>query len=261
MNEYTKYYEILGVLPKAEDVVIRAVDKARAAYKTMAQRYHFDWYSGSAGEATTIMEYINNANNVLSNPIKRKKYDDQRKANRNNTFEEYKEEDSDEYTGTGPLDNEWLLALEYYPDLVRIDNRLSNISPKLAYTFRAYLLYEKKFQRRVEIANIMENKFLETYFGSNLEILEFAKDIILDGNRGAARELNKAIRLLGNDVDAGLVIRKIREVYYPEILGKLKTHHGTGTLFVIYVQILCVSMFGAFIIFGLFMMLVALLWG
>jgi curved DNA-binding protein CbpA len=39
------YYVILGVLPDAEDIVIKA------AYKALVQRYHPDRYKGNAQEA------------------------------------------------------------------------------------------------------------------------------------------------------------------------------------------------------------------
>ena len=41
INDKT-YYQILGVTPDAEDIVIRA------AYKALSQRYHPDKFKGSA---------------------------------------------------------------------------------------------------------------------------------------------------------------------------------------------------------------------
>jgi uncharacterized protein YjgD (DUF1641 family) len=57
---------------------------------------------------------------------------------------------------------------------------------------------EKCFKERKEIAKNMEQKFLETYFGSNEEILKIAKKLIfaLD-DKEVLRELNKAVSILG----------------------------------------------------------------
>ena len=63
------YYANLGVVPTAEDVVIRA------AYKALVQRYHPDRYSGDQAEANAKMAEINEAYGVLSDPIMRKQYD------------------------------------------------------------------------------------------------------------------------------------------------------------------------------------------
>lgn len=68
------YYKILQVSPDAEERVIRA------SYKALAQHYHPDKFSGDIDEATTKMEEINEANEVLTNPERRMKYDDQRSS-------------------------------------------------------------------------------------------------------------------------------------------------------------------------------------
>lgn len=69
MNVDTDYYEILGVLANAEDVVIRAT------YKALAQKYHPDRDKGDAYTANIKMATINEAYSVLSDPKKRAEYD------------------------------------------------------------------------------------------------------------------------------------------------------------------------------------------
>lgn len=66
------YYALLGVLPEAEDVVIKA------AYRALAQRYHPDRFDRSAEEATLRMIEINEAYQVLSDPDLRLAYDEAR---------------------------------------------------------------------------------------------------------------------------------------------------------------------------------------
>jgi DnaJ-class molecular chaperone len=69
------YYRILGVLDDAEDIVIKAANKA------LAQRYHPDKWVGNKDEATRRMSDINEAYGVLSDPVKRKQYDSTRDKN------------------------------------------------------------------------------------------------------------------------------------------------------------------------------------
>jgi len=70
------YYDILEVSSKAS---IEVIEKA---YRVLAKRYHPDTAeSMSNGEAEEMMKRINEAYEVLSNPVLRDKYDQQRKNN------------------------------------------------------------------------------------------------------------------------------------------------------------------------------------
>ena len=69
MDSSKDYYGILGILPTAEDIVIRA------AYKALVQRYHPDRADNQAKANETIKE-LNEAYAVLSDPKSRKEYDD-----------------------------------------------------------------------------------------------------------------------------------------------------------------------------------------
>jgi hypothetical protein len=64
------FYSILGVLHDAEDIVIKA------AYKAMAQKYHPDKFQGEAEYAKKRIQDINQAYEILSDPIERRKYDE-----------------------------------------------------------------------------------------------------------------------------------------------------------------------------------------
>jgi len=63
------YYEVLGLLHSAEDVVIKA------AFKALAQRYHPDKFEGDPDVARAKMEDINEAYRVLSSPPHRLVHD------------------------------------------------------------------------------------------------------------------------------------------------------------------------------------------
>lgn len=63
------YYEILGLLQHADDVVIKA------AYKALAQKYHPDKHNFNAEISHRMMSELNSAFDVLGDPGKRKRYD------------------------------------------------------------------------------------------------------------------------------------------------------------------------------------------
>jgi curved DNA-binding protein CbpA len=201
------YYAILGVLPSAEDVVIRA------AYRALANRYHPDKFEGSADEATRRMQEINIAYAILSDAIKRSEYDKARGAG---------SQDGDPYFGGGsddqpphydPLEAEWAVAVKYYPDIVELEARLSKIAWRLGYSYRAFLIAEKAFGARASVADTLERQFLQSYFGTNPQILQFALSLVRSGQKKAAKALNEAVRVFGNGIESSRVIRQIKDQY------------------------------------------------
>lgn len=194
------YYRILGVLDDAEDVVIRA------SYRALAQKYHPDKWSGAKDEANKKMADINEAFNILSDVQKRRVYD----ASRVKT--EYQDE-SDENPLNESIEDDWISSIEYFPNLNSLAKNLSKISKELEYSFKVLVLDGKKFNSAEKIAKELEEKFLQKYFGTNKEIIEFAKNLINSKNRLAAKELNKAINLLGPSVHSSIIINKIKDKF------------------------------------------------
>lgn len=195
------YYRILGVLDDAEDVVIRA------AFKALAQRYHPDKWTGDNEEANLRMQEINEAYVVLSDFEKRKQYDatlDRSKykdeSDFDTSYQDYLNKD---------IEEKWKKIVEFLPDLQHIYDDLSNTSKQLAYTYKVLLIEKKNFNQRHEIAKVIENNFLEKYFGKNKKIIQFARELIRKNRKDMAKELNNAVQLLGSDIEPSIIIDKI----------------------------------------------------
>ena len=192
MDKNKDYYAILGVHPTAEIAVIEA------AYKALAKRYHPDVSQDNPEEAHRRMQEINEAYEVLSNTTKRKEYDDLKGSGTQEAGDFFRgEEDVEpEYD---PLDEDWKVALEYYPELEQYLNQLRRISWKLGYGFKAYIVDTKNYEIGAKIYTQMYEEFIERYFGTNRSIIEFANSLIEINNKQALKELNKVVRVFGVD--------------------------------------------------------------
>src|SRR5208282_471359 len=67
-TEFKDYYQVLGVTPKATD------EEIKKAFRTLARQYHPD-VAGDKKSAEEKFKEINEANEVLSNPESRRKFD------------------------------------------------------------------------------------------------------------------------------------------------------------------------------------------
>ena len=201
MDKNKDYYAILGVHPTAEIAVIEA------AYKALAKRYHPDVSQDNPEEAHRRMQEINEAYEVLSNTTKRKEYDDLKGSGTQEAGDFFRgEEDVEpEYD---PLDEDWKVALEYYPELEEYLNKLRRISWKLGYGFKAYIVDTKNYENGAKIYNQMYEEFVERYFGTNESIIEFANTLIETNNKQALKELNKVVKVL----DISQTFKKTDEV-------------------------------------------------
>lgn len=198
------YYQTLGVLEDAEDIVIRA------AYRALAQKYHPDKWRGDPAEATKRMAEINEAYEVLSDPAKRKSFDSARKAD---SFEEEAKETQNDLANS--IEADWKAILDYLPKMGELANSLACLSSSLAFSFKVVVVEQKAFARAQQIAEAMKSEFLIKYFGRNPLIQEFAQELILSKRTAAAKELNRAVVLLGPDVDPDVIINRIR-TKFPE---------------------------------------------
>ena len=201
MDKNKDYYAILGVHPTAEIAVIEA------AYKALAKRYHPDVSQDNPEEAHRRMQEINEAHEILSNTTKRKEYEDL-KGSGTQEAEDFFRGEEDVEPEYDPLDEDWKVALEYYPELEQYLNKLRRISWKLGYGFKAYIVDTKNYENGAKIYNQMYEEFVERYFGTNESIIEFANTLIETNNKQALKELNKVVKVL----DISQTFKKTDEV-------------------------------------------------
>ena len=203
MSLVKDFYQILGVMPDAEAVVITA------AYRALASLYHPDRWKGDKTFATNKMADINVAYETLSNPAKRAEYN-KNKTNSYSSFSDDSEETDTAFdTALSGLEKRWQVASEIFPDLIKIRARLSKTSHKLAFSFVILILETKKFDDRNFLANELERKFLEMHFGTNKRIILFAQFLIAKGEKKAIVSLNQYVDVLGSSINPHLIIEKI----------------------------------------------------
>jgi curved DNA-binding protein CbpA len=209
MND-ENYYATLGVLPGAEDVVIRA------AYRALSQRYHPDRWTGDARDAHRRMSEINVAYATLGDPVKRAEYD-KSQADRvdKSRYSQGKTEDiNDAFAfALNEVEDRWEIACSIYPDLVALRENLALISTSLAFSFVIQCLESKAFGDRAVIAKQMERIFFQCHFGDNEAIAIYARELIVDGHKEAAMWLNRLVDVMGPDVDPVSLIRQVDEKF------------------------------------------------
>jgi curved DNA-binding protein CbpA len=171
------YYRTLGVLDDAEDIIVRA------AYKALAQRYHPDKWKGDKTKATKRMQDINEAYEVLSDLNKRKQYDEDyfRSKPRDDAESESSSSDFEDYEDES--DEAWQVASEFYPKIIQEYNELKKISHILANTYRSALISTQNYKDSTRIRLKYENDYLERFYGSDKEIQQFAKQLLLNKNK------------------------------------------------------------------------------
>jgi curved DNA-binding protein CbpA len=206
-------YEILGVLPSAEDIVITA------AYRVLAQRYHPDRWTGSPAEAHGRMASINRAYETLKDPAQRAAYDGQRSKKDQASYEQRQDQGREEVFSQAitALEARWNIAADVFPDLNTLRAKLAKLSSALAFSFVTVMLEKKAFNDRQALSERMEDMFLERYFGTDPKIKDVARDLILAGQRNAAKTLNELVDVMGSGVDANRLIAVVNERHRAQI--------------------------------------------
>lgn len=205
MSNAKDSYQILGITPSAELAVIKAV------YKALALKYHPDRNKGNLAAAAKKMAEINEAYSVLSDEQKRAAYDRSRRgSSEQDQFDDEEEGFDSEFSSMdSQIEADWALARKYYPDLDSILVNLNQVSKSLIIPYKLTVLEKQIFPQRKTLADQMIDDYLQTYFGKNAEIKDFAKLLLKKGRRDAALELNKVVRVLGGGIDTNAVKSQI----------------------------------------------------
>ncbi len=217
------YYQILGVLLDAEDIVIRA------AYRSLSQKYHPDRWNGDSKYATERMAELNRAYEILSDKAKRENYDEElRSLNKESDFNSDSDREDEFQDFYKQSEKDWKLAKEYFPAIDKYFASLKKINYGLAFAYRQTLLEKKAFSDAERIFNALKHNFLRRYFGNNPKIQEFAEILILSNQKKAALELNQTVQVLGDTIDPKILIKKISDKFpqahfkTPEIVAAIK---------------------------------------
>jgi len=182
MKSPQEYYAILGLLPTADWSVVRS------AHEALLNKYQTGMQKGET-DALQELQLIEEAFQFISG------------------FTEQASEDP----GTLESEADWMFALEYYPDLTSILERLATFSKQLPAMYRSALMSSRNFSARKELEKSVEDQFFYRHFGQNEKIVQFARDIFRDGHLTAANELSRAVKLFGDDPET--IIRRIRGKY------------------------------------------------
>jgi curved DNA-binding protein CbpA len=216
MDAEKDYYSILGVVPSIDDVALTAV------YRALLKKYHPDVFKGSKAEAERRTKELNEAYEVLGNADKRRAYDNARK---DSGFGNYRQEEP--FVSPNDVIADWEVVKKYHPETEERRVLLSKLSRSLAFAFQVTVLEKKLGSNVHEIANIAANmatEFLERYFGKNQDIQRFARDALVGGRSDVAKEVNRAVKVLGTPPDNDTAHRFIKQVqdsmkYNPKCSG------------------------------------------
>jgi curved DNA-binding protein CbpA len=207
MSTQKDHYNVLGVLPNAEHIVIVA------AYRALASQYHPDRWKGDPNVATSKMAEINVAYGIIGDPEKRKAYDETREKSHQTISDDGDETEAMFDQAFSEYEERWNMACDVYPDLNDIRRRLSKTAHRLSFAFVIQVVEGKHYKNRHQLAKLMEDQFLTSYFGTNQKILDYARSLIAKGQKDAVKKLNSLVELLGDDLESDVVIRKIEEEF------------------------------------------------
>lgn len=157
---------------------------------------------------------------------KRKMYDAARAEQGNNTGD-YDPGVDDENLSVDDYKDDWKFAVEYFPELDKMLNDIANISPSLSIVFQSTILKHKNFDEADSIQEHLVGAFLKRFFGSSSEIQDFARTLLLNKELRAAKELNRAIKIFGTQIDPVPIISKIRDKHNLSQVGWLDTYRGS----------------------------------
>jgi curved DNA-binding protein CbpA len=160
------YYEVLGLIKGADDVVVKA------AYRALVQKYHPDKQKFSPYECHHMMTQINAAYGVLGNKNKRKLYDEYLKGGHLNNKSEPKAEPK-KPAKPNPMQ-------EVDEPVIRAQELVNQLSQNALDEIAVLKLFEEYFECSVRINNNWVNSYTVILNGirQNLDYLALKKKLI-----------------------------------------------------------------------------------
>ncbi len=162
------------------------------------------------------MQDINTAYETLGDPQKKQAYDKGRQQGSPEAEFSSKVEEED----SAELKEDWKLACKFCPTAKTSFDYLNKLSPSLAFSFAAYLLDAKDFNKCLALTRKFEGDFLKTYFGSSSEIQNFASRLLLCNEVKAAKALNRAVKVMGKSLEAANIYSVI-DKEFPQVPRKI----------------------------------------
>ena len=202
------YYDILGVLPDAD------IETIKFTYKALAKIYHPDTYQGDKKYADNKMKDINEAYKCLSNKTLRKKYDDEFFNNRYKSSKSFDFNESEETSEhEEPINDEWIYAISFHPELVGHYNVLKKLNKNLAFQFKINIVENKAYGNALQLTENYIVKYLNRYFGTDSNIHNIAFHALMKDRKDIAKKINNSITKLGNTSHKA-IIDKLKIEYY-----------------------------------------------
>jgi curved DNA-binding protein CbpA len=199
------HYQTLGLARHAEAAVVKA------AYRALASLYHPD--RNPAPDAIDRIQRINAANDVLSDPVRRRAYDATLAGDSPPAPRRQDEPD--------PLAERWQIAAGFFPDITRHHARLERLSDRAGEEFRLHLLHHQNYDTAEALADRVRTDFLSRHFGTDEALHAYAEQLLLAREIDAARFVSQIVSVLGRSVTADSVREKI-EQRYPRSVGSLR---------------------------------------
>ncbi|KDB53422.1 hypothetical protein X805_10070 [Sphaerotilus natans subsp. natans DSM 6575] len=202
------HYQVLGLARHAEAAVVKA------AYRALVSLYHPD--RNPAPDAIERIQRINIAHDVLSDPARRLAYDA--------TLADAPPPPptaADTDAGPGTIAERWLIAANFFPEIVLHHARLERLSAHLADEFQRHLLQRQQYADAAAIADRLRVEFLGRHFGTDEAVLAYAEQLLLAREVEAVRFVSQIVSVLGRSVSADSVREKIAQ-RFPRTVDSLR---------------------------------------
>ena len=214
-GKFINPYDILQ-LPHASDIEL-----VKATYRSLVKIYHPDVFKGDKAFAKERLSQLNAAYEFLSDEKQKREFDrsprSQEKGEEQQDFDP--DQNSDEFDeGVKVLKENWDFACEYYSKLQQLYDDLRTLGKAPAFVFMAFVVETKKYKEATKIAGALEDAFLTKKFSDDTTIKQLAKLPLQQKKIGFAKELNRALNILGPESKSE-ILRKLSE-QFPEFAYK-----------------------------------------